>query len=337
MNDPKDLNVPVAPPPPALYPMQLTPILLPKPWGGRALGEKLNKTLPDDQPYGESWEMHDSTVVINGEYAGKTLGELTTQLGIDLIGINHDTTQGFPLLAKFIDANEWLSVQNHPNDAQAAELEGEPRGKTEAWYIVGAQPSAQLIIGVQPGMTREDVVAAINDGTIEQKMVYADVIPGDVLYVEAGVIHALGPGTLIYEIQQSSDTTYRLYDWGRMGLDGKPRELHLEKGLQVATLDSLPKIHHTSRMTGLHIEIVRSAYFRTQLIQLNVLNGQQLTLNTSGTSFHCLTSIGGEALVQAGADDVPLTIGQTVLIPSGLGAYTLTTRTQARILMSAQA
>ena len=333
MNDPKEPIAPI----PTLYPMALTPRLHAKPWGGRALAEKLNKTLPTEQPFGESWEMHDTNIVANGEYMGRTLGDLVDQLGVDLLGINHDLTKGFPLLAKFIDANEWLSVQNHPNDAQAIELEGEPRGKTEAWYVVAAQPGAKLIIGVQPGMSRDDIVTAIENGSIEERMVYAEVTPGDVLYVEAGVIHALGPGLLIYEIQQSSDTTYRLYDWGRMGLDGKPRDLHLEKGLQVATLETLPKIHHTSRLTGLHSDIVKSPYFRTQLIQLNALNGQQLTLNTSGTSFHCLTSIGGEALVQAGTDDVPLNNGQTVLIPAGLGAYTLTTRTQARILLSSQA
>jgi mannose-6-phosphate isomerase len=313
----------------ALYPLALQATLHEKPWGGSALAAQLGKPTPPNKRIGEAWELHDTSVIRNGELAGKTLREALTLWGAALVGTQYDLSEGFPLLAKFLDAEQWLSIQDHPNDEQARELEGQPRGKNEAWYVMGAQPGAKLLIGIQPGTSRETVADSIRSGTLEQYAVYAEVVPGDVLYVEANTIHALGPGILIYEIQQSSDTTYRLYDWGRTD-----RELHIEKGLQVANLTTLPTIQHTGSARERQVAIVESPYFATTLYQLNRENGVSIRLDTHGTHFHSLTCIGGSALVRAGIHVVPLALGETVLVPAGLGAYSLATNDAARVLLS---
>ena len=223
-----------------LYPMLLDPTLHVKVWGGRRLETVMHKHLPTNEPYGEAWELHDSATVANGALSGRSLGDLLTEYGEDLIGSVSDPAEGMPLLVKILDATDWLSVQVHPNDEQARQLEGEPRGKTEAWYILAADEKAELVIGVVPDASAEEVADAIRENRLEEMLVYEPVEAGNVLYIPAGTIHALGPGLLVYEIQQSSDTTYRLYDWGRMGLDGQPRPLHIEKSLAVARLGRLP-------------------------------------------------------------------------------------------------
>lgn len=315
-----------------LYPLLLNPSLHVKVWGGRQLETVMHKRLPTDEPYGESWEMHETATVANGPLEGRALGDVLAEYGRDLIGANNDPTEGFPLLAKLIDASEWLSVQLHPNDEQARLLEGEPRGKTEAWYILAAEPGARLVIGVNPGTTPEQMAQAIRENTLGDLLVYADAAPGDVLFVRAGTIHAIGAGILVYEIQQSSDTTYRLYDWGRVGLDGKPRPLHIEKGIQVANLDSLPEMTHTADNKSPVVEIVRSEYFTTLLYQLN---GREVEPERAG--FHILTCIAGHALVTTHRDTVEMQTGQTVLIPAYLGAYRLSgVSGAARVLCSFQ-
>lgn len=307
-----------------LYPFLLKPALHVKVWGGRRLETLLHKDLPTDEPYGESWEMHDTAVVVNGEHAGRALGDLLKQYGHDLVGPNNDPAEGFPLLAKFLDAQDWLSVQVHPNDIQARELEGDPRGKTEAWYIMAVEPGAKLVKAIQPGVTREAMAQAIRDSKLENLLVYEEVEPGDVLLNNAGGVHALGPGLLIYEIQQSSDVTYRLYDWGRMDLNGQPRTLHIEKGVAVSNLDSIPAITHTASNNMPLVNIVQTEYFVTLLHQLSPRNGTRISLDTQGTHFHILTCVEGSAAIRVGETEVLLSMGETALIPANLGVYTLT-------------
>jgi mannose-6-phosphate isomerase len=239
-----------------------------------------------------------------------------------------------PLLAKLLDATDWLSVQVHPNDRQAQQLDGEPRGKTEAWYVIAAQPGVKLVIGVHPGTTPAEIAQAIRSSSLERLLVYAEVTAGDVLYIPAGTIHALGPGILIYEIQQSSDLTYRLYDWGRLGLDGKPRALHVEKSIAVANTETLPSIRHTGGSTAAEVEIVDGEYFRTVLHQLNAANDDSVDLNTGKQAFHILTCIEGALTVQHDEMLVSLGIGQTALVPAALGRYTL--RGSGKVLRSWQ-
>lgn len=305
-----------------LYPLLLEPTLHVKVWGGRRLETVMHKTLPTAEPYGESWEMHDTSRVVNGALREQTLGALLPLYGADLIGDLSDPNEGMPLLVKLLDATDWLSVQVHPNDAQAAELEGEPRGKTEAWYVIAAAPDSRLVIGVDPHAGRDEIADAARAHRLEELLVYADVTAGDVLYVAAGTIHALGPGVLVYEIQQSSDTTYRFYDWGRMGLDGKPRPLHLDKAIRVARLGTLPVIHYVGGERDSSVAVVESPYFRTVLHQLH---GDTLDLDTGGRVFHVLTCVEGAAQVES--DDHPalaLETGRTILIPAVLGRYRLT-------------
>jgi mannose-6-phosphate isomerase len=282
----------------------------------------MNKPLPTDDPYGESWEMHDSARVVNGDLAGKTLADLLTTYGISLIGDQNDPSEGFPLLAKLLDADDWLSVQVHPNDEQARQLEGDPRGKTEAWIILATEPNSQLVIGVKPGTSREVVALAIRENRLEDLLVYQNVNAGDVLFIAAGTIHAIGPGILLYEIQQSSDMTYRLYDWGRMGLDRNPRPLHIEKSLQVSTVESLPVIVATPDDGRLIMPLVRGQYFSTDLHRFNDPS-TKLVLDTHGRFFHILTCIEGEIIVESGETAVTMQKGQTVLIPASLGQYYL--------------
>jgi mannose-6-phosphate isomerase len=316
------------------YPLRMQPTYHVKVWGGRKLETVLGKTLPSDETYGEAWELHDSAAVANGPLAGRTMGDLLAEYGADVIGTVSDPAEGLPLLAKLIDAADWLSIQLHPDDAQAQALEGQPRGKTEAWYILAAEPGSRLVIGVQPGTMPDQMAAAIRSNTLEDLLVVADVVPGDVLFVQAGTIHAIGAGILLYEIQQSSDTTYRLYDWGRLGLDGQPRPLHIEKGTQVANLESLPQIIHTGDQTGQVVEIVSAAYFVTRLYQLNARNGDSVLLDTGGDRFHVLTCIEGTAAAAVDGETVDFTTGQTVLIPAAVGGYTLSG--PGRVLWSAQ-
>ena len=298
-----------------LYPLNLRPALHVKVWGGRKLEALMNKPLPSAEPYGESWEVHDSVQVSNGPLRGNSLGELTRQYGADLIGANNDPAAGFPLLAKMLNAEAWLSIQVHPNDEQAAALEGEPRGKTEAWVILDAEPGAKLIIGLKPGTTRAQMAAAIRCNVLEEMLVYAEVQAGDVLYIPANTVHALGPGILMYEIQQSSDITYRLYDWGRLGLDGQPRDLHIEKAVQVANLDGLPRVTHPEGAL-----LVDGEYFRTWRHRLH---DDGLQLNAGG-KFHCLTCVSGALNVAAeGHEPLQLATGVTGLIPACVERFTL--------------
>ena len=296
-------------------PLLLSPALHTRVWGGRKLETVLHKTLPTGEPYGESWEMHDTSTVANGEYAGRTLGDLLAEFGAALIGDASDPAEGFPLLLKFLDANEWLSVQVHPDDAIAAELEGEPRGKTEAWVVLGADSGAKLALGVADGVTTEELGAAIKDGTVKSTMRYVEVVPGDAVYLAAGTVHALGPGVLIYEIQQSSDQTYRLYDWGRMGLDGKPRPLHLEKSLRAAKPDLRPSVTRLPSGDG---KVFGGPYFETHIHRLQ---GGASTLDTGGSRFHVLSVTRGAVTVSAGGVSVDAGVGQSVLIPAAAGRY----------------
>jgi mannose-6-phosphate isomerase len=302
-----------------LYPLLLNPVLHTRVWGGQQLAQKLGKVYPTTQPYGESWELHDSVTVENGALAGQTIGDLLREYGADLIGAGNDPALGFPLLVKFLDAQNWLSVQVHPNDEQAARLEGQARGKTEAWVVIGARPGARLIIGLKPGTSPEQMAAAIRENRLEALLEYAPVKPGDVLFIAANTVHALGEGILIYEIQQSSDLTYRLYDWGRVGLDGQPRELHIEKGVQVSNLSQLPPLTHPKSTPPVTL-LIESPYFNTLRYDLD--EDMILTVETGGR-FHALTCIGGEVFVQAQGENLVLELGQTALIPAALEDYTL--------------
>jgi len=312
-----------------LYPLLLEPSLHIKVWGGRQLETQIGKTLPTQDPYGEAWELHETAKVTNGKLQGKTLREILHTYKHQLIGAHNDPAQGFPLLAKILDSSNWLSVQVHPNDEQAKTLEGDPRGKTEAWVILAAQPNSQLVIGVTPGTGRQTMAEAIRNNTLEDYLVYKTAQAGDVLFIPANTVHAIGPGLVIYEIQQSSDVTYRLYDWGRMGLDNKPRPLHIEKGVQVSNLDTLPTVYHPNT-DGERMVMISCDYFETTL---HTLKDSTQTIHTHNT-FHALTCIEGETEIYTTKEKVSSKLGQTVLIPAAIDQYSIQGR--GKILCSYQ-
>lgn len=220
-------------------------------WGGRTLESKLGRTLPKDKVIGESWEIVDRTdeqsVVADGPLAGKTLRELLESNGTKIMGPGSDPQKPFPILVKWLDCRERLSLQVHPPAEIAEKLNGEP--KTENWYIADADENASIIAGLRPGVTREVFERALAEGKAEDYTQSLPTANGDSIFVESGCVHAISSGNLILEIQQNSDTTYRVFDWNRMGLDGAPRELHISESLQSIKFD-MPAAELIKAKTG---------------------------------------------------------------------------------------
>jgi mannose-6-phosphate isomerase len=216
----------------ALAPLVLEPRLTSAIWGGSTLVRDFGKPGDPTAKIGESWECFDENVVAEGAYAGRTLGELRARLGAALLG-PLDAQRAFPLLTKFIDAHDALSVQVHPDDAYAQRVEGQPNGKTECWYVLDAEPGASIVLGWTRATSRAEYLERVAEGTLDELLRSVAVHPGDSFYLPAGTLHAIGRGIVIYETQQTSDLTYRIYDYGRLDAAGKPRELHVQKAADV--------------------------------------------------------------------------------------------------------
>ncbi len=281
------------------------------PWGGHALKELFGKDSPEDIT-GESLEVSAlpglESRVAGGEYAGKTLREMLTLWGKSLTGLDGD---GFPLLLKILDTRECLSVQVHPDDAYALSHEGK-LGKSEAWYILDAAPGAELVYGVNTqGQSLRSVLDA---GKLESCLRRTKVQAGDVFYIPAGTIHALGPGIRCYEIQQASDLTYRLWDWGRIGKDGKPRQLHIDQAVAVSNVDSLPvRTEETEDLPGgRRTLLVNDPHFRLYACDLS----GSLSLPAGKMQF--LTATAKGCVLAWGNHREALLPWQTVLIPAAL-------------------
>ncbi|WP_456480993.1 type I phosphomannose isomerase catalytic subunit [Oceanithermus sp.] len=216
--------------------VELEPQFKPRVWGGRRLAERFG--LATDEPIGEAWVVFDENRIASGPYAGRMLAEVLPELGEDFLGRAVVERYGYrlPLLVKFLDTADWLSVQVHPDDAYARAHEAKSGwlGKAEAWVVLEAEPGAQVIYGVKRPVSRDELHAAALDGSILELLNFVPVQKGDVIYVPPGTIHALGPGLLVYEVSQRSDLTYRLYDYGR------GRGLHLDQALDVARIDPAP-------------------------------------------------------------------------------------------------
>jgi mannose-6-phosphate isomerase len=221
-----------------LPPLILAPVYRRYLWGGRRFATTLGRDLPPGDDYAESWELvdrgADQSLVAAGPLAGTTLGALIRDHGRELLG-RAAPRPAFPLLFKFLDARLDLSVQVHPDDARAARLDPPDRGKTEAWYVVDVAPGARIWAGTKAGTDAAAFAAALRAGRIADVLHAFEPRPGDCVFIPAGTVHAIGGGLLVAEIQQSSDVTYRLHDWDRVGPDGKPRQLHVEAGLEAVT------------------------------------------------------------------------------------------------------
>ena len=226
-----------------LYPLRFRPILRQLIWGGRRLGTVLHKSIGAASDYAESWELsdyHDAvSIVEDGPLAGTTLRNLVQSRGAELLGSALGPRQQFPLLVKFIDANQVLSVQVHPDQETGRRLAGD-NGKTETWVILDAEPGSLIYSGLKAGVGPDELKKAIQDRSVESLLHAYEPKPGDSILIEAGTVHAIGAGVLLAEIQQMSDATFRVYDWGRLQPDGKPRELHIPQAMESIRFDRGP-------------------------------------------------------------------------------------------------
>ncbi|QDU27723.1 Putative mannose-6-phosphate isomerase YvyI [Anatilimnocola aggregata] len=325
----------------SLYPLRFEPVLKRYLWGGRRLHTILGKPLPAGDDYAESWEISDhpagQSVVTAGSLKGATLGELVANHGPALLGkhASQAAAQGrFPLLFKLLDAQKVLSVQVHPTDAAAAQLTPPDLGKTEAWVVLHAEPGSVVYAGIKRGFDRATVERELLSGTVELCLNKFEPQAGDCLFIPAGVVHALGAGLVIAEIQQASDTTFRLYDWKRVGPDGQPRPLHIQQSL--AAIDFAHGPVQPQKPT-----VVPHADGTAQIEQLVscdkfVLERWTISGPTKiGGDDRCylLCAIDGELSISNDPSQKPLARGQSALLPATSPAL-LTPRREATVLVA---
>jgi mannose-6-phosphate isomerase len=305
-----------------LYPLLMSPAFDPRPWGTLDLSpiypnHKFNEKI------GESWLTGDNCIVANGPLAKRSLLDLSKELGAELVGTAARDPQRFPLLLKFLFPEEKLSIQVHPDDATAQRF-GEPWGKTECWYVAHARPGSQIGLGLKPGVTRDQFEQSIQENRAENLLNWVNVYQGEMIYVAGGTVHTLGPGSVIVETQQQSDTTYRLYDYGR------PRPLHLERGLasikeKVASgkvIRPAPvsinggKSHQSSMITA--------PYFIVDLFELKEPQVFSTRHDSGKTSVQILVAVDGCGVVETeGRAPVTLAKGDAVVIPAALHDFTV--------------
>ncbi len=301
-----------------LPPLKFTPIIKPLPWGGRKLETLFYKVLPDGVPCGESWEVvdlpGDQSLVADGPLSAASLEMLLSHHSKDLLGEASPLQGRFPLLFKFIDANQTLSVQVHPDEHAAARLGGGARPKTEAWFILQAEPGARLYLGLEEGVGPDRLSAALSgssDDSLEDLLHEVEVKPGDFYYLPSGALHAIGKGVVLAEIQQSSDTTYRVFDWNRMGLDGKPRQLHVEQALASIHYDKRGQIPCAPPLSGR--PGVRCKHFSFERVGLT---GQAQVPLEGGRPRIVACIQGAGELIDTGIEPLGLELGQTCLLPA---------------------
>lgn len=317
-----------------MSPLTFQPILKRIRWGGRKLGDLLGKSIGPESDYAESWELADheqgQSVIDSGPQNGTTLRQLVEQTGDLLFGRDAGLNQ-FPLLIKFLDANDWLSLQVHPNDEQAKTYDPTENGKTEAWIILDAQPDSQICAGLKSGVDRQQLSDHLQNGTIEQCLNIFTVKPGDCVMIPAGTVHAIGPGIVLAEIQQQSNITFRLYDWGRVGTDGKPREIHVEESLACTDFDRGPVMPVVPIVLSdgehLHEELVRDQYFVIQRHRTD----QPFEIVTDN-QFHILIVLDGAVEVRTDEGSRHLPHGSTMLIPAATGGVNVTPGGEATAL-----
>lgn len=307
------------------YPLQFKAEMKERIWGGRAL-EQFGLELPEGA-IGEGWMISDHpnglTEVVNGELAGSNLEQLRARFGAAWFGTKNgnEPDRRFPLLIKLLDCNDDLSVQVHPNDHYGKLPQGE-LGKTEMWYILDAKPGAKIIYGLKPGVDRAQLAEAIEHGRVMDCLQEVPVEAGDAFYIPAGTVHALCAGVVVAEIQQNSDTTYRLYDYDRPGLDGKLRELHIEDSLNVIAYEGAgaARMKTDAVQPNEWLTIATSPYF---IVQKGIVSSNKRELSTSRDSFVILVVCDGEGELSWSDGSQPIKAGQCFLLPANLGTYAL--------------
>ena len=295
-------------------------------WGGTRLKTEFGKSTSLER-VAESWELSchkdGPSLIENGDFAGKTLPEYIKIQGKSVLGTNCEKFDYFPILIKLIDAQDNLSVQVHPDNNYALRVEGE-YGKTEMWYIVDCAEGASLIYGFDHEISAEEFARRIQDNTLLNVCNIVPVKKGDVFFIEAGTLHAIGKGILIAEIQQNSNTTYRVYDYGRVGADGNPRQLHIEKAKEVTkrlppTRDCRPLGPSEQRDGYIYTLLNQCEYFTVEHYEIS----QSASLNATPESFLAVLAIDGSGTLCYGGRSYPLQKGDSYFIPAGIGSYSL--------------
>tara|TARA_Y100000780_G_scaffold139620_5_gene125939 strand:- start:65203 stop:66168 length:966 start_codon:yes stop_codon:yes gene_type:complete len=301
-----------------IHPLKFKPILKERLWGGTKLKEVFGKPIESDIT-GESWELStvpgDISVVTNGSLEGKSLQELIDSNGEELLGKSVVERFGkeFPILIKFIDAKQDLSIQLHPNDALAKERHNS-FGKTEMWYIMDADPKAELIVGFNKDVTKEEYAESVANDTLLDLLNYEQVKEGDTFFINTGKIHAIGAGVMLAEIQQTSDVTYRVFDFNRKDKDGNLRELHTDLALDAVDYEKKDdfKVSYSQEKNEVNT-MVDCPYFKTNFIELT----ENLELDTvNRDSFTIFMCVGGEAKISTAEGEVAIKSGETALLPA---------------------
>lgn len=310
-----------------LYPMKLEAPLKDYLWGGTRLKDEYGKKTNLDK-VAESWELachkDGKSKIVNGEAAGLFLEDWLAGQDKSVLGTNAASFPYFPLLIKLIDAKGDLSVQVHPDNEYAMRVEGE-YGKTEMWYIVDCEPGASLLYGFKEKISKKEFERRIADNTLLEVCNRVPVKKGDVFFIDSGTLHAIGKGILICEIQQNSNTTYRIYDYGRVGKDGKPRELHVKKAIDVTKLEPPTKpttaLAKIDIIPGLDMKLLAECEYFTAYHA--TLKGEA-SLKAGSESFQTFTVLSGSLKLTSGDTVLDFYKGESVFIPAGLGIYTLT-------------
>ena len=293
-----------------LYPFLVIPIFDERPWGVRDLRPFYTRIV--NEPIGESWLTWEDNRVANGPLAGQSIGDLAKKYRRDLVGQVAYYEDRFPLLIKFLFPGDKLSVQVHPDD-QGAQKYGQPCGKTECWYVLRAEPGAQVALGLKPGVTLDEFRKSIAETRAEELLNWIDVFAGDMIYVAAGTVHTIGGGMVLVETQQTSDITYRLYDYGR------PRELHIEKGLEAVKLNT--NAGKVVRGAGDQSDVlVSSPFFQVEKMRMR----EPLHAEVSPASPHILVAVNGSGIVESqGMEPISFATGDAVVIPASVNGYTV--------------
>jgi mannose-6-phosphate isomerase len=318
----------------SLYPFTFKPIFKERVWGGRRIETLFKKSLPPDAPIGESWEItdraEDVSEIANGPLAGKTLRWLMENHADEVFGKSRPGQKSFPLLVKILDCTDKLSLQVHPPASKTKELGGEP--KTEMWVFVDATPQADIFVGLKRGVTREEFERKTRDGTVAECFHRIPVASGDVMFLPSGRVHALGAGGVVFEIQQNSDTTYRVFDWNRVGLDGKPRELHIPQSMtSIDFNDFEPPLVRSEFSRNEEISIrylVDDPLFRVN--QWRVKRDARFYLKSELPQI--LGVMSGEIVVRHNDHELKLAPGSFSLLPASLDRVTITAPKKAEFL-----
>lgn len=326
-------------------PLQLSPVFKPKIWGCHDLSPlfqnagspglrppfRLPKDQPAGAPIGEAWLTDDAAVVLNGPPAGMRLSEALARYGRELAGESCRESR-LPLLAKYLFTRDWLSVQVHPDDAYAHLHDPGSTGKCEMWYIVQAERGAQVLLAAKPGVSKEDFRRACEKGASSKLLRRFRPRRGEAMFIPPGTVHALGPGLVLFEVEQNSDLTYRLDDFGRRGLEGKPRPLHLQKGLEAARLD-LPAHHSLPRVVlrepyGSRRYVAACRHFALEELAVS----KQAFFDGCAERAEILSVLQGEGRIETAAGWLAYRRGETWLVPAALERYRLVPREPTRLL-----